>query len=151
MNLYIAGYFVMALIFLFVIFIMGLKILDLNRLIKISEDNPKIAMETIKLFLEKNDIIGKVDSIVDSFINESANMYRVLSLTKNQNNYIKEHEISEMTNYIFLSVKKNMTTVILTLISLVHVIENDEELDKYLNIRIKLYMINFVTQYNQLQ
>ena len=55
--------------------------------------------------------------------------------------YISPDIEKEMSEYIFLTVKNNMTKDMKDLISMIYITENGE-LDKLLRLRIKFYMIN---------
>jgi hypothetical protein len=106
--------------------------------------------ERLKILLQDNSV-DKINSCIDQFIENAANMYTLLKLSQDPNHYITEDMQKEMSSYILGSVKKNMTEDILSLISMIYVINSPEDIDDYLNIRIKLYILSFMVNYNQLQ
>ena len=62
-------------------------------------------------------------------------------LNRQREGYISPDIEREMSEYIFLTVKNNMTKDMKDLISMIYITENGE-LDKLLRLRIKFYMIN---------
>ena len=100
--------------------------------------------------ITKEGYVDKVNALIDSLINVAGEYFTILSLSSNSNHYINEKEIDRMTAYIFGMTKKNMTNDIKAAIGTVYKIDYEEELDKVLNLRIKLYVINFVRNYNSL-
>ena len=71
-----------------------------------------------------------------------------MKLSQSSIEYLKPEDAEIMKKYIFASVKKNMTEDVVKAIRSIYVIESDEDLDKILDLRINLYMINFLRQYN---
>ena len=98
--------------------------------------------ERIKILLSEENIIEKINTIIDSIIANAANNYLILTVQDDQREgYISPDIEREMSEYIFLTVKNNMTKDMKDLISMVYITENGE-LDKLLRLRIKFYMIN---------
>lgn len=98
--------------------------------------------ERIKILLSEENIIEKINTIIDSIISNAANNYLILTVQDDQREgYISPDIEREMSEYIFLSVKNNMTKDMKDLISMIYITENGE-LDKLLRLRIKFYMIN---------
>ena len=95
--------------------------------------------------------VENIDTMVDGFISNAGDMYTLLKLSQNQTHYISEEIKNEMTSYIFGTVKKNMTPTVRQIIGLIHNVDNEEDLDKYLDLRIKMYVLNYMVNYNQLQ
>lgn len=113
-------------------------------------EDPKNSGDRLKILLEDN-CVDKINSCIDQFIENAANMYTLLKLSQDPNHYITEDMKNEMSNYILASVKKNMTEDVLSLLSMIFVINSDKDIEDYLNIRIKLYILTFMVNYNQLQ
>ena len=98
--------------------------------------------ERIKILLSEENIIEKINTIIDSIIANAANNYLILTVQDDQREgYISPDIEREMSEYIFLTVKNNMTKDMKDLISMIYITENGE-LDKLLRLRIKFYMIN---------
>ena len=98
--------------------------------------------ERIKILLSEENIIEKINTIIDSIIANAANNYLILTVQDDQREgYISPDIEKEMSEYIFLTVKNNMTKDMKDLISMIYITENGE-LDKLLRLRIKFYMIN---------
>ena len=63
--------------------------------------------------------------------------------------YINSKESEEMINYISSMVKLNMTPEIRELIGLVRVINSEKDLDDYLNLKIKIYVLAVIVNVNK--
>lgn len=107
-------------------------------------------IEVMKLLLE-DDIIDKVDNIIDTNIRMASDNYLDLTFGfRNINDsYLTEEMQNEMTEYIYQSVQKNMTKDVVALISLVHKINSEEELEELLRFRIKMFMISLLIKTNK--
>ena len=104
----------------------------------------------MKLLLE-DDIIDKVDNIIDTNIRMASDNYLDLTFGfRNINDsYLTEEMQTEMSEYIYQSVQKNMTKDVVALISLVHKINNEEELEELIRFRIKMFMISLLIKTNK--
>ena len=86
--------------------------------------------ERIKILLSEENIIEKINTIIDSIIANAANNYLILTVQDDQREgYISPDIEKEMSEYIFLTVKNNMTKDMKDLISMIYITENGE-LDK---------------------
>lgn len=122
----------------------------MKRMIEIEKQkDEKLDNEILKILLGEN-TVNKIDEIIDTFIRNAGDMYNILVLSSNVNNYMNENDIEKMQEYIILSVENNITDSILELIKLTHKIDNQQDLYDLINLRTKLYMINFVVGYNRL-
>ena len=98
----------------------------------------------------------KVNALIDSFISAAGDNYTVFALSSNSNHYLTESDQETMTKYIYGNVKRNITPEVKDLISTVYNIDDEEEdnehnkLNQLINVRIKLYMINFIRNFNSL-
>ena len=115
-----------------------------NALKDISENKMK---EINKIVLEDKHI-EKVNTLMDDFIRQASEVYQIMKLSQSSIEYLKPEDAETMKKYIFASIKKNMTEDVVKAIKSIYVIESDEDLDKILDLRINLYMINFLRQYN---
>ncbi len=111
-----------------------------------NEENINVDLLNILL---TSDSASKIDTVLDQFIISAGDNYTLFKLSQNPNHYITEEIQKEMIMYIFASVKKNMTREMRTLIGLIHVINSEKDLDDLLNLRIKMYVLNFMVDYNQ--
>ena len=112
--------------------------------------NSQINVDLLNALLSDK-TVENIDTMVDGFISNAGDMYTLLKLSQNQTHYISEEIKNEMTSYIFGTVKKNMTPTVRQIIGLIHNVDEEEELDKYLDLRIKMYVLNYMVNYNQLQ
>jgi len=137
-------------VYLITVVLFSIKSFSMKRMIEIEKQkDEKINNETLKILLGEN-TVNKIDEIIDTFIRNAGDMYNILVLSSNVNNYMNENDIEKMQEYIILSVENNITDYILELIKLTHKIDNQQDLYDLINLRTKLYMINFVVGYNRL-
>lgn len=137
-------------VYLITVVLFSIKFFSMKRMIEIEKQkDEKLDNETLKILLGEN-IVNKIDEIIDTFIRNAGDMYNILVLSSNVNNYMNENDIEKMQEYIILSVENNITDSILELIKLTHKIDNQQDLYDLINLRTKLYMINFVVGYNRL-
>lgn len=137
-------------VYLITVVLFSIKFFSMKRMIEIEkQEDEKINNETLKILLGEN-TVNKIDEIIDTFIRNAGDMYNILVLSSNVNNYMNENDIEKMQEYIILSVENNITDSILELIKLTHKIDNQQDLYDLINLRTKLYMINFVVGYNRL-
>lgn len=132
---------------LFDIFVNYLVIVKGKKENQVPIEIPTKNIDSVRLILQ-DDYYQKVIALIDSFINTAGENYLVFALSSNSNHYLTEKETEQMMNYIFGMVKKNITQEVKDAISTVYNIESEDNIDELLNIRIKLYIIGFITQYN---
>lgn len=127
---------------------------------KEKEDLPFVAIkkkniELINTMLAEG-YFDKVNALIDSFISVAGDNYTVFALSSNSNHYLTESDQETMTKYIYGNVKRNITPEVKDVISTVYIIDDEEEdnehnkLNQLINVRIKLYMINFIRNFNSL-
>lgn len=104
--------------------------------------------EKIKILLEK-DSIENIDNMVDEIIKRSADRYMILNVNFKELPYITERDTDELTKYIFGSVKMDMTDTVEETIGLIHNISTEKQLDDFLNLRIKMYVLALLVKTNQ--
>lgn len=107
-------------------------------------------VKKLELILSQENIVDKIDGLVDDLIKKAANIYIILNFGFDKEKYIISTESEEMSLYIKAMVKKNITPEIRSLIGLIRNIESEKDLDDYLNLKIKLYVIAVVVDKNQL-
>lgn len=104
----------------------------------------EISEERLKLILSNDNIIDKINNIIDKLISDAADMYMILNVNYKQDHYINADETETMKLYIYGTVKKNMTDSIKEMISLIYDISDDKKLEDLLLFRIKIYMISVI-------
>lgn len=103
------------------------------------------------LFSLKEGDIGIYQSIlnlIDEFIDEALNTYFKLEVME-EYHYITKEESANISKYILASISKNMTPSVIHSLGLVYNINTDEELTKFLKLRIKLRMIDLIVNVNK--
>lgn len=140
---------------LIVIIIIGsvLIVLIHNIAKKVTSTKKEANTEMIKkleLILSQENIIDKIDGLVDDLIKKAANIYIILNFGFDKEKYIISTESEEMSLYIKAMIKKNMSPEIRSLIGIIRNIESEKDLDDYLDLKIKLYVIAVVVDKNQL-
>jgi hypothetical protein len=106
----------------------------------------EVSDSKIKIILE-DDSFDKVNQLIDSLINDAITMYYILNGVVEES-YITEKTTKEIQNYVFGTVKKNMTNGVLATIGLFYKIDKEEDLDELLKLRIKLHLISEITKQN---
>lgn len=107
-------------------------------------------IEKINILLQDKSI-DKINELLDKLISDAADKYTILVLVNDVNNYINQEQIKEMTQYITIMVSKNMTTSVKSVLKLIYNIDTDKDLNDVLDLRIKLFMIGYVTKYNKME
>lgn len=148
------GYYVMIFADLVGLVLIMIIIGILLKLINIKENNKKeksISTYTLKLMIENDEftIVEKVDSLVDRIIKNNIDTYMIMNVNFNSEKYINSKEADEMTEYIKSMTKLNMTPEIIELIKLVRVINSENDLDDYLDLKIKIHVISIIVNVNK--
>lgn len=102
----------------------------------------------MKLLLKK-DSVERINNILDTHIRNASNNYMSLTVSYTNEIYITDAMQKEMSEYIFQTVKKNMTQTMIDALSLIYVINTEEDLNEILIFRIKLFMITEIVKTNQ--
>jgi hypothetical protein len=121
------------------------KILKLEE--KVTKNFNEKLNKVNKIILEDK-YIDRVNLLMDDFIKQASEVYQIMHLSKNTGQYLKSTDAEHMKRYIYASVKNNMTKDVVNAIKSIYVINSESDLDKILDLRINLYMINFLRQYN---
>ena len=116
---------------------------------KIENKDIKDPSKEIDIILQSDDIVNKVNKLIDDLIINASNIYTILTIdSSDDGKYINSSVSDQMAEYIFQTIKKNMTFSIFNTIKLVYVINDEKDLDNLLKLRIKLYMINIIINNN---
>lgn len=103
------------------------------------------------LFTLKEGDVGiyrSVLNLIDDFIDEALNTYFKLEALE-EDHYITREESANISKYILASISKNMTPSVIYSLGLVYNVNTDEELTKFLKLRIKLRMIDLIVNVNK--
>ena len=128
---------------LFVIFGIGLFIIlsERTKNKQVVERNPEI----IKIILNK-DSFEDVNNLIDSFIKDAIQLYRILNVVVEET-YLNKDTLKEMEAYVYQTVMKKMSPDIINVISMFYVIESHKDIEDIIKLRIKLHLIqNAVSQ-----
>lgn len=140
--------------FLMVIFVGGILLISIIFLTYLfSKETEDVYIDdslsnNMKILLKK-DSVEKINNILDTHIRNASNNYMSLTVNYNNDIYITDAIQKEMSEYIFLSVKKNMTKTMIDTLSLIYVINAEEDINEILRFRIKLFMITEIVKTNQ--
>lgn len=116
---------------------------------KIENKDTKDSSKEIDIILQSDDIVNKVNKLIDDLIENASNIYTILTIdSSDDGKYINSTASDQMAEYIFQTIKKNMTFSIFNTIKLVYVINDEKDLDDLLKLRIKLFMINIIINNN---
>lgn len=116
---------------------------------KIVNKDTKDSSKEIDIILQSDDIVDKVNKLIDDLIENASNIYTILTIdSSDDGKYINSTASDLMAEYIFQTIKKNMTFSIFNTIKLVYVINDEKDLDNLLKLRIKLFMINIIINNN---
>lgn len=112
----------------------------------------KQAIDTslVELMLSDN-FVGKVNLLLDSIIKEHAEIYQVMVLSMNEDKaqYITSEQQDEMQKYVLHMTLKNLSPELRSIMKLVYNIDSAADLKDIVSLRVKLYLINFVIEYNK--
>ena len=111
------------------------------------DDRGVVDIDRIKILLENN-AVDRIDEVLDKYIINAANIYQVLEIAKTQKEFLNSEDIERMISYISTMVLKNMTPETISLLSITHVINNNKDLIDLIQLRTKLYVLNFSIEFN---
>lgn len=102
--------------------------------------------EQIKILMEDKSI-DKIEGLLDTMIDRSAKQYIILTVTMDgEEKYINQTESEVMEAYIKKEVSKCLTPVMLDTLYLIYKKEN---LNEIIELKIRMYIISYVTRQNQ--
>ena len=106
------------------------------------------SVEKIKILMEK-DSIDKINIFIDALIKNAADKYMILNVGYLEDPYLKSTNIEELTLYVIGMVKQNMTKSVIDTIGLIYDVDTEEKLDKFLELRIKIYVLSLSVKVNK--
>lgn len=93
--------------------------------------------------------LEKVNALMDSLIQQYTDVYQVMILsTATDIEFIKTKEQEEMQKYVSHMVIESISPELKKLIGLVYNVSTAEDLKNVINLRTKLFLINYIVQYN---
>lgn len=138
-------------IFLYICSIANI-VITLKKTYKKHPEITKRSIDTslVELMLSDN-FVGKVNLLIDSIIKEHAEIYQVmvLSLNEDKAQYITSEQQDEMQKYVLHMTLKNLSPELRSIMKLVYNIDDANDLRDIVSLRVKLYLINFVIEYNK--
>ena len=111
-----------------------------------NKDN-SIDIDKIKMVMEK-DSLDNVHVLLDTIISDAIGMYNILNGVTDETYYTEEMN-NEMSVYVFGMTKKKMTKPVRDALGLFYEINTDKDLDDIIKLRIKLHLINVISQQNK--
>jgi len=126
-------------------FLITTRISNKNK--QVNDNNGAVDLGRIKILLEDN-AVDRIDEVLDKYIINAANIYQVLEIAKTQKEFLNSEDIERMISYISTMVLKNMTPETISLLSITHVINNNKDLIDLIQLRTKLYVLNFSIEFN---
>ena len=136
-------------VFLMLIFIMDRVFTDKSK----NNDNDnkkenKISTEKVKILLDEKSV-EKVDEYINALIKSSADTYMILNVNFNPESYLNSEKVEELSNYIFATIKKNLTDASKEVIGLVYNIDTEEKINELLQLKIKIYVLAITVSNNK--
>jgi uncharacterized protein YbcI len=105
-------------------------------------------IDKLHILLEDKSI-EKINSVIDSYIDEIANTYILMILATDDRQYINTEEQEKMLKYIRYTSLKNLSQDMKDLIGIVYKVESNKDIEEYINLKCKVYMINFIVDFNK--
>lgn len=113
------------------------------------DNSDALLIKKLDILLTDN-IVDKTDKLIDDHIKNAAGIFQVMDLAQQNMEYIDSKEQEKMEKYIFGSVLKNMTPETISLLKVTHVLNSYDDVKDLISIRVKLFMLNFTTEFNSL-
>lgn len=117
--------------------------------LKDKKESYSVPIETMRFLVEPG-TVDHINKLIDGCIADAANIYTVLELVKNENNFLTPDDKKRMSDYLYAMTMKQMTDEMLETIKLVHIIETSDDLSNLIRLHVNIFMINFSSQYNSL-
>ena len=111
------------------------------------DDLNVVTTDDIKLVLGEK-YVDKVNALIDDIITHASTYYQILQLTKTEYQYINEAETEKMTKYIYATTMNSMTPAVISTIRTIYRVDTQKELEDFVMLRVKMFMINFRTNFN---
>lgn len=118
--------------------------------IKVSKEPPvhQVNIDKLHILLEDKSI-EKINNVINDYIEDISNTYTLMVIAAKDIQYINTEEQEKMLKYISYTALKNLSQDMKDLISIVQNIESYKDIEDYINLKCKIYMINFIIMYNK--
>lgn len=113
----------------------------------VEEKDTSVDVDKLKMVMEKESLYN-VNVLLDTIISDAIDMYNILNGVTDETYYTEEMN-NEMSVYVFGMTKKKMTKPVRDAIGLFYTINNEKDLDDIIKLRIKLHLIDVISQQNK--
>ncbi len=143
------------LIILLTVSLIGVAVAVIVRIVGMGKSEKDVVVEKdhteeIKILLSDDKIIDKINNILYTMIKDASDRYMILNVNFNASDaYLNQESIDELSKYIFGTVKGNMTPALRNLFGLIYDISTEEKLDKFIEINVKMHILDIIVKTNQ--
>ena len=113
----------------------------------VEEKDTSVDVDKLKMVMEKESLYN-VNVLLDTIISDAIDMYNILNGVTDETYYTEEMN-NEMSVYVFGMTKKKMTKPVRDAIGLFYTINSEKDLDDIIKLRIKLHLIDVISQQNK--
>ena len=113
----------------------------------VEEKDTSVDIDKLRMVMEKESLYN-VNVLLDTIITDAIDMYNILNGVTDETYYTEEMN-NEMSVYVFGMTKKKMTKPVRDAIGLFYTINNEKDLDDIIKLRIKLHLIDVISQQNK--
>ena len=136
---------------IYIVFFILLFLIATIQIILLNKKDTRTYIEKKKdidlTLLLSDDVYNKCNDFLDSIIRSHINNYKVLT-GFTPDSYITTNIKDEMVSYVTEMTKKNMSESIIYLIKTFYLVKTDEDLNKILDLRIKLNILADMVEQN---
>ena len=153
MNTMYLGFIILGSIYLIGIIFMIILFFTLSKIY--DERKRKNDIEELKT---KNDLyrvymdidLVKTEEIIDNILKAYINKWVLVNIDAKGGDYIKDAEVQELIKYVTANFIAEMSDVHLFYIKCLTTLTDDESLIRYIRNKVKLLVLDFITDYNSL-
>ena len=118
-----------------------------NQKEKITSNNT-LNTEVAEILLKDN-ILEKINTIIDSLVQQYTDVYNIMVISNTtQIEYINAKEQENMEKYVTHMVLTSISPDLKNLMGLVYNVQTAEDLKNVVSLRVKMFLINYLVQYN---
>jgi hypothetical protein len=92
-----------------------------------------------------------IENTIDAVINNYINRWVLVNITAKGDNYIKDNEVEELIKYVTSTFTMEMSDVHLFYIKCLTSIDTDEDLIAYVRNKVKFLVLDYITEFNNIQ
>jgi hypothetical protein len=92
-----------------------------------------------------------IENTIDTVINNYINRWVLVNITAKGDNYIKDNEVEELIKYLTSTFTMEMSDVHLFYIKCLTSIDTDEDLIAYVRNKVKFLVLDYITEFNNVQ